>query len=132
MLIRFDLGDWSWDGHRVSVCFVVESNRSTQQIADAYHRACRETGLVLHDRVCGRYEDHAIRTEDLNLLRQLGYVPSESFNPEYVEIEDIFAMFVTMVRHGDPEIIIEEVKADSFFIPGTPDRSFHLGYGALS
>lgn len=132
MLIQFDLGDWSWDGHKVTFTIVAECSHSAQEVADAYQRACRRHHFVLHDRVCGLYEEYFIRPEYLQFLVSLGYIPGREFDPAYVQPEDMFAMFLTMVKEGDPTITMIVLAPEPFFIPGTPDRSFHLGYGALS
>ena len=131
MLIQFDLGDWSWDGHKVTFTVVAESSHSAQEVADAYQRACRRFDFVLHDRVCGLYEEYAIGPAELQFLQSLGYTPAPDFDPAYVKPADMFAMFVTMVQAGDPSITMTVITPEPFFIPGTPDRSFHLGYGAL-
>ena len=132
MLIQFDLGDWSWDGHRITFTIVAECSHSAQAVADAYQQACRRLNFVLHDRVCGLYEEYFIRPEDLQFLVFRGYTPSPAFDPANVQPEDMFAMFQTMVKEGDPTITLTVLTPEPFFIPGTPDRSFQLAYGALS
>lgn len=101
-------------------------------MADAYQRACRRLKFVLHERVCGLYEEYFIRPEDLQFLNFLGYTPPPEFDPAYVKPEDMFAMFLTIVQEGDPGITMTVLAPEPFFLPGTPDRSFQLGYGALS
>lgn len=132
MLIQFDLGDWSWDGHKVTWTIIAECSHSAQVVADAYQRACREVDFVLHERVCGLYEEYFIRAEDLRFLQSLGYIPPPEFDAADVKPEDLFAMFVLFVQRGDPTISLTRLTPEPFFVPGTADRSFHLGYGALS
>ena len=133
-LIRFDLGDWSRDGHAKSHTIIAETNADADAIAAAYRKAVVETGFRFDYLVCGEYEDMAIKPPHLAFLRGLGYVPADGFDPQAVTADDIFDMFIVMVRRGDPDIALSAYEMETFFRPSATAgdlRNFSLGYGVI-
>ena len=133
-LIRFDMGDWSWDGHAKVCTIIAETNADSDAIAAAYRKAVIETGFRFDSLVCGEYEDMAIKPPHLEFLRGLGYVPAVGFDPQAVTADDIFDMFIVMVRRGDPGITLRVYEMETFFRPGAAAgdlRNFNLGYGVM-
>jgi hypothetical protein len=133
-LVRFDMGDWSWDGHGKSCVIIAETNADADAIAAAYHKAVMETGFRFDYLVCAEYEDATIKPAHLEFLRGLGYAPAAGFDPEGVMPDDIFAMFIVMVRRGDPGIALRVYEIETFFRPSATAgdlRNFNLGYGVM-
>ena len=129
--IRFDMGDFSGDGHEKTVPIYAKSSHSSDEIARAYKLSSETTGFILHKRVGCDYEDNSISKSALSKLRELGYL--DEINDDFLTIEDIFKMFVFMVKLGNPNIEIAPFfpENETFFVCGEPDRNFALGYGLL-
>lgn len=129
MLIQFDLGDWSEDGHGKTLTLIVESNCTVEQLHALYAAATSRLGWALDEHVCNEYEEHGISADNLSFLEDLGYVAPEGFDPSWVTAKDVFDMFTAVLHSEDPEATLVQVELPAFFRSGP--GAFQLGYGTF-
>jgi hypothetical protein len=133
MIIRFDIGDFSQDGHNVVDPILVECSHSSDEIAAAYWKTVESTGFKLHDRVYNHNEDRELHNIDYKNLVALSFEFPKDFDAEDGSPEDIMKMFIHMVKIGNPSINMQIIKEDeTFFICGNSKRNFGLGYGLFN
>lgn len=128
-IIQFDLGDWSGDGHNKTYPLFISTNRSADEIADAYHKTVEAIGFDLAEQVAQEY--HSITAESLKRLTDIGYIPSGELDADWLTPDELFSMFLVFVRYSDPCAILDLWKPDEIFF-GVTNRRFSLGYGIIS
>jgi hypothetical protein len=84
MKIKFPIGDWSDDGHGKCDWFIIETNKTVEEVREI-HFSCKEKlGFDIGD-LCRDYEEHSINEEITAKLISLGIV--EENNPCIIEDE---------------------------------------------
>lgn len=77
MMMYFNLGDWSGDGHTHNSKFLMKTNVAVESIREAYVEAVNRTGISFDHRhkgiqVCTDYEDGWILVDVLKKFKDLG------------------------------------------------------------
>lgn len=133
IIIRFDMGDWSLDGHEKTEPLYVKSTHGSADIAEAYAKACNDTGFVLHKQVACKYDDFQLHKHASKKLGKLGFDLTSITDHDFLTIDDLFRMFMFMVNLGNSSIqmVPVELEDETFFLAGVDGRNFQLGYGVF-
>ncbi len=138
MKVKLTIGDGSSDGHGKSEVFVYDSNKTVEEIRQAYKDSCKLTGLSFNhnqdytelklDWQHPEYNDRKIATEyDSNTISKLaekilltyGIDVWEGFDKEYFEEDDIvyidgvehfIDLWLKFVRLSLPDLILDEAS----------------------
>lgn len=68
MKIKFNIGDWSGDGHSHNEVIIVECNYSRDDLQKAYFKSCKQTGFLFHR----SYSHDENYVEGLSMLTEYG------------------------------------------------------------
>ena len=90
------LGDWSNDGHGRTERFEIISNKSAEDVANAYVQACKISGIIFHSDVASDYDDRSFPAEKFKVLG----CPDEILVGDYQDDEDDLSSYgVTHYEH---------------------------------
>lgn len=143
MRIKFPIGDWSDDGHGHCEWFVVESNKSPEQLREI-HFSCKEKLGFDVGSLCGNYGDSSISPEVTQKLLELGVIENDddsviegSFHPsDFGDGPEILVtIWLKVLAILDPTFefsIVEEEPMPWINFYGFDDKQRHLkvpGYG---
>lgn len=132
MQIKITIGDWSKDGHEQYEEFVFESNKTVEQVRQAYKDSCKLTGLQFnhgenytglkeHDsyrtklKICTEYQDSEISVEALQILNKHNISVFEHIfedeDTEYFLDADVFLkLLLDFIKLSLPDLILEEAS----------------------
>lgn len=128
MKVRLTIGDWSGDGHSISEDFIYESNKSVEEIRQAYKNACKLTGLSFNhnddytglnlgygtDRqIATEYEESTISKLALKILKKHGIeLKSEDGSEEYFidGSEDFVDILIKFIKLSLPDLKLKEAS----------------------
>lgn len=114
--IVLEVGDHSGDGHDRTQQRVINSNRSTTLIWEAYQAGVAIVGFDLLEGVGVNYEDSSITEEMVEMLRKAGYnIPADTDGMGWDEYLDAFLF---MVKLGDPEFVYETTRLTKMQLGG--------------
>jgi hypothetical protein len=128
MKVKFEIGDWSKDGHNQFDTFILEVDGSVDVEKD-YVKGMRKVGFDLTE-YCQEYEDHCIPKALVHKIWELGYETSlESLQPDYddepgsdecwIGSEDYLDLYMTIAMIGNGNIKYSTVGDDiSVIRPG--------------
>lgn len=106
--IVLEVGDHSGDGHDRTRERVINSNRGSTLIWEAYQAGATLVGFDLVETVGVDYEDSSITEEQVEMLRKAGYdIPADTDGMGWDEYLDAFLF---MVKLGDPEFTYETTR----------------------
>jgi hypothetical protein len=130
MKVRITIGDWSGDGHSHAEQFVYESNKSVEEIRQAYKDSCRLTGLSFNhnedytgllkpgdygtDRqICTEYQESSISKFAKEILKTFNiniekYVESDS--DDYIDCENFIILLIDFIKLSLPDLKLEEAS----------------------
>lgn len=151
------LGDWSGDGHKQYDKVLVESNKTVEEIQDAYKASCRLTGVSFNhnDDFTGRQRDYreqkkyhiataydqgfAVTDEAKQALKDAGFDVDKHFafgmDEEGDQIEDNDIIFLHLwtefVKLSLPDLIINKIPEDKSIpvINGYWDKNLNVQFG---
>lgn len=133
------IGDWSGDGHGKSRDFVIESNKSLEEVKEIYFQVCEKSGFALdgHGKFapCSEYEEYNITADQAHRLNEIGINLYEIFDDlEFIsEICDVIPdefieLVLAFIRLGDPELEIKVLHMPQFQHYGYDEKKRHIGY----
>lgn len=150
MEVRFQIGDWSDDGHGKCDSFIVDFHvHDLNRIREAHYKAKEVLGFDIGD-LCARYEESTIEGEKLERLFEIGVLSEKKLNEELLEFDrdeqsnivslspDAYEMcqiWVDILNHIDPELkgeIIPEDPIPTINFYGVDQQGRHVytpGYG---
>lgn len=123
MKIKIPIGDWSCDGHCKSEDFVFISNKTVEQIRQAYKDSCKLTGLSFNHNQdytglnLGYGTDRQIATEYGSFaLSTLAQEILNKFKIDYSDYEDeatadnFVNLLINFIKLSLPDLILEEAS----------------------
>jgi len=124
MKVKLTIGDWSGDGHSVSEILVYESNKSVEEIRQAYKNSCKLTGLSFNhnedytglnlgygtDRqIATEYEDSNLSELAVNIFEKYkikSYIPFQ----EEPDANTFTNLLIDFIKLSLPDLILEEAS----------------------
>lgn len=101
---QLTVGDWSCDGHEESTVVHIRVNKTQDEIAAAYTRACVDSGIQFHDEVAADYQDTSYPGEG---LREYG-VPHRFAVGDHVDgAVHLVELLMEFMKVADPTIEYE-------------------------
>lgn len=85
MRIKFNIGDWSNDGHGRNQTTIIESNHPVETLQDAYLKSCEDLGFQFH-RITG---DEPADQIEMLVDYQDGLIPRGFFRKMLIEGVDL-------------------------------------------
>jgi hypothetical protein len=131
-IIVVDIGDFAGDGHGRASSYYLYSNKSRDDVRDAYFLAKVKHPNLCPANYCFEYGDNCLpeyAVEDL--IEHGGPLPED---PSSVTEEDMLKWLLWFIGLGDPEIKFEPVEAKPLWFCGkdSNDRfSDIIGYGCF-
>jgi len=153
------IGDWSGDGHDRSEKFLFMSNKTVEEMQQAYKDSCKLTGIQFNHnenytdhkngygnwwQVCTEYEDGTIKKDALEVLKEHGCKPElfmDSYDDDdddddftYLDPEGIARLIVWFIGLSLPDDYyweFNETKDDIPCLNGylNKDLNVQFGYG---
>ena len=125
------IGDFSGDGHQKTQDFYIRSNKTRDELREAWFAAKNIVPEELWpSTLCSEYEDCKMSPDTITQLQALGAPLPE--NPLWVTEEDMFKLTLWFLKQGDNEAHFEHIEAPSLMFCG-PDAkgrfSESIGYG---
>lgn len=119
--VKITIGDWSQDGHNQYEEFVFESNKSVNEIRQAYKNSCKLTGLSFNHNEdytglsLGYGTERQIATEyEEAELSDLAKEILSTFNVNYSSYEEdsspdkFLQLLVSFIKLSLPDLVLEE------------------------
>lgn len=131
---KLPIGDWSDDGHGQCDYFIVESNKSVEDVREAHFQIVEKTGINI-EKICKQYEEDVIKSDDREDLEELGFKFASSSN--VMSSIDMANIWVFLLMKADEalqlKIIPEEIMPMlSFYGRDEKDRNISfVGYGVF-
>lgn len=162
MKIKITIGDWSQDGHNQYDESVFESNKTVEEIQDAYKASCKLTGIQFNHNedytglklgyrspflICTEYEDSKISAEALEILKKHNVTVfidddnGDDEDPEYYLDQDSFLqLLIDFIKISLPDWTLEEAafkKSELRTIPAVNgwwngNLNVQFGYGLFN
>jgi len=128
MKVKLTIGDWSQDGHNQYDEFVYESNKSVQEIRQAYKDSCKLTGIQFnHNKdytevignkygterhICTEYEDNSVSDLAKEILKKHGIkLWRDGEEDYYIEsIEEFIDILIQFIKLSLPDLVLEEAS----------------------
>lgn len=82
-IINLTLGDWSHDGHNITVTEVIKSNLSIDEIASAYKKGSKKLKVNLTKDICAGYEENTISFVDFKKFIDAGFLKKIDENTDF-------------------------------------------------
>ncbi len=111
----FPLGDPSGDGHSECINYLLESNKTVDELQDIYGHICTKLNYGLdtqwEDAPCGDYEDSSITQQQLNKL----CVDASSFINDInngISHDEFVMLFINFITQNYPGVEINMLTDD--------------------
>lgn len=128
---KLPIGDWFNDGHGKCDFYIVECNKSVEEVRDIHFQIESMLGINIH-KICSEYEDNTIRDEAYEKLKSLGFkdwddYPEESYG--WVSSDIMAELWMFLLRTVDPNLNIYIVDDKIPMLPfyGYKDGR-HIGF----
>ena len=129
---KFAIGDWSNDGHGNCEYFVVQSNKSVEEVREYHYQIKHITGIDIDNMCC---KDNVISNDTCNLFIKLGF----NFETD-LDINDgihcdpvlYVKLWIFLLQQVDKTLKIEIVDIPMFQFYGFDNKGRHIessGYG---
>lgn len=137
---KIPIGDWSNDGHGIADWYIVQSNKSVEEVRELYFQACKMFGFGLDteykDAPCIDYEDSVIPIETLYLLEDFGVKAASNLleNLEvgstecYVDPDNFINIVLEFIKTQDRNLELDIVDIPMFQFYGFDSKERHIGY----
>lgn len=146
------IGDWSGDGHGIETEFLIQSNKTIQEVRELYFQACDKIGFSLDGSYkqskltpMAEYEDNVLKEETLNALLDFGVKIDEKLVDELREIykanidnwayiidaDELCKIILEFIKTQDEELVLKIVprsESTMFQFYGCDDKNRHIGY----
>lgn len=147
--VKLVLGDWSGDGHSVSNTYIFNTNKSVEEIQQAYKDSCKLTGIQFNDckdytrlglnwdhpelkwrRICVDYEESTLHHKTIEVLKGFG-INIEEHDTNCLHDSNFKRILIDFIRLSLPDLIIEEVEDGIPYINGfwNDNLNVQFGYG---
>ena len=130
---KIAIGDWSGDGHGINEYFKIKSNKSVEEVREAYFKAIQILGKDYPKEICQEYEDDYVSEYDQEELEELGFVfthyHENTLGLVYPTAKGMLELTLWFLKQGDPDLILkqeEEVPTLHFY--GFDDKERHIGF----
>lgn len=70
---KLPIGDWSGDGHDKCEWFVIESNKTFEDVEKAFKAAKKKHKNVNPEKICNEYEESTMAPETWTKLKEMGF-----------------------------------------------------------
>jgi len=130
MKVKLTIGDWSQDGHNQYDEFVYESNKTVQEIRQAYKDSCKLTGLQFNinedytglnltwqhpeynkRHICTEYEDSSVSDLAKEILKNHGIKLWEEGEEDYIEsVEEFIDILIQFIKLSLPDLELKEAS----------------------
>lgn len=128
---KLPIGDWSGDGHDKCDYYIVESNKSVEEVREIHFLIKPMLGIDLHE-ICNDYEDNTIRDEAYRTLKHLEFTAWDDYPQEgygWVSSDIMAELWIFLLRAVDPSLNLTIVDDDLPMLPfyGYKDGK-HIGF----
>lgn len=122
-IVKLSIGDWSEDGHNQYEEFVYNSNKSVNEIRQAYKDSCKLTGLQFNHNenyssrtehseygskrhICTEYQDDEISEFAKGILEEHHIV----VNSNSLDVDTFTNLLIEFIKLSLPDLILEEAS----------------------
>jgi len=124
------LGDYFQEGHHISYSYIILTNKTKQELLEAYIKSCEKLKFSLDDdpevnpkyRVCSEYNQSYLSNEVINILKENNFPKVEEYKNELYE-EDFIELLMWTIQQSLPDLEWSYDNIPCF------NKSFNLGYG---
>ena len=131
------IGDWSGDGHERCEYYRIASNKPIKDVREAHFNIVKATGINVED-ICSTCDEDWIDDELMEMLKDMGFEPSNQFGDENIlAADDMAHIWLILLMRTDPTLklsIIKEEELDMLPFVGYDKKGRHIGavgYGVL-
>lgn len=123
-MIQIMVGDMSGDGHNITETTSIKSNKSYDDVREAYKKGCEIVGFDLTETVCKEYEDSHLDEDKAIALQNAGFdlTDLQDFDDDLEDInliaEDFLTLYLNICQIGDPSFQYEYASMRQLKIGG--------------
>ena len=137
---KLPIGDWSGDGHGKCDYYLIESNKSVQQVREVHFKIFEKTGINIHA-IANDYEDSHISYEVFDALTSLGYNFIENHDDDdegfYATSKEMANIWIFLLTKTDKKLMLKIIDDKDDMLPfyGYDKKKRHIdgvGYGCFS
>ena len=139
---RIPIGDWSGDGHGRTTEYIIESNKTVEEVRELYFEAIIKLGFSLDgngylDKLspCVEYGESTMSPDTVKALREFGITISDerliSWTEDYVEKDDLCQLVLDVIKTQDKDLdirIIPKKELPMLQFYGYDSQKRHIGY----
>ena len=137
---KLDVGDPSGDGHSQSDYYIIKSNKTMEEVGDAYNKSCLSTGLVFTSKTPIIVEGKELKYGDSEYYSRMICAEYEQYNPSNLARDILKGMgIVDTVINGSAYkltiLFLEFIKLSlpdfeyEILINDVPSLELTIGYG---
>lgn len=146
---KLPIGDYSDDDHGKCIYYIIESNKSLEEVRELYFKSCELFGNNFSKYLCWDYGDNYLTEDHFEELSKFGidftkifidindildeFEAEENINLDIESYVEILLQFIK-ISDSDLELKIIEDKLPMFNFYGKDDKGRHIGqfgYGLL-
>jgi hypothetical protein len=159
MKVKLLIGDWSGDGHGKSESIIFETNKTVEEIQQAYKDSCKLTGISFNHnedytglnlkwnhpeykdrKICTEYDSYEISRLAEKILKEHGIDVWEGFDEDAYDREDELApvdgvdhfteLWVKFVKLSLPDLEMTRISDDEIpVINGYWNKNLNVQFG---
>lgn len=130
---RIDIGDWSGDGHGQSESYIVDANKSIEEVREAYFKACKNLPDILcPENFCDGYEESEVPEDVIEAaIKAKAPYLSDLKGQEYQDFgpQEMCNYVIWFIKQGDSELELnrrEDIDTLAFY--GADSKKRHIGF----
>lgn len=127
-LIRFELGDWSYDGHNMTESIIVRSNYDTDKIKDLLQKRVTALLGIDFDKECEEYEQNTLSEDTFDILNTLGILKAAFPDTTVQQDEGLGAIEFLKIMLATAKYVDQEFEYEVVELPTV----YGYGYGLFS
>jgi len=142
-LFKIPIGDWSGDGHNECEWYIYQSNKTIEEIREAFFASRDKVPAELQpENICCDYLDHQVSSELFRRLCELYPDLAEDYDimdmdeePVEIDADDMVRITIGFIRLSLPDWDVQEVATTSMLpfcgFDGQQRHISHIGYGCF-
>ncbi|WPS85274.1 hypothetical protein SMD22_01215 (plasmid) [Brevibacillus halotolerans] len=140
---RMPIGDWSQDGHSQCDYYLIQSNKSVEEVREIHFSVPDKTGVNIEE-ICSDYEESSVDSETMEKIIELGFYRNlkqdsyEEGKETNFSSEDMCKLWIFLLMKADPTLQLEiskDYKMEMLPFFGFDEKGRHIGfvgYGTFS
>ena len=119
--IRFPIGDWSQDGHNKCEWFIVESNKTVDELREIHFKCKKMFGFEIGD-LCSEYNQQAINEDIQEKLKEFEIDHSFIEDFTWIDSEEMIQLWLNILMRIDKSLVLKIITISTISFYGFDDK----------